>query len=157
MSVGTRVATTGDLQELVELYRRFRQDIADERGAAVHLLKEALAEPLESVMGTVVQDDNRLAILGLVDEVPVGMALGRTEELADTSRLAVVEALYVDPPAREVGVGESLLATVLEWASLKQAIGIDIEVLPGMREAKNFLEGSGFAARLLVMHKRLSR
>ena len=55
----------------------------------------------------------------------------------------------------EVGVGESLLATVLEWASAKQAIGIDLKVLPGMRESKNFLEGSGFTARLLVMHKRL--
>jgi GNAT superfamily N-acetyltransferase len=155
MSIGTRVAKTSDLQELVGLYRRFRQDLADERGAAVHLVKEAFVEPLESLMSSVVQDDNRLVILGLVDQVPVGIAIGRIEELANASRLVVVEALYVDSPAREVGVGESLLATVLEWASAKQAIGIDLEVLPGMRESKNFLEGSGFTARLLVMHKRL--
>jgi len=29
-------------------------------------------------------------------------------------------------------------------------------VLPGMRNSKNFLEGAGFAARLLVMHRRLA-
>ena len=100
MSIGTRVAKTSDLQELVGLYRRFRQDLADERGAAVHLVKEAFVEPLESLMSSVVQDDNRLVILGLVDQVPVGIAIGRIEELANASRLVVVEALYVDPPAR---------------------------------------------------------
>jgi hypothetical protein len=29
-------------------------------------------------------------------------------------------------------------------------------VLPGIRESKNFLEGAGLVARLLVMHRRLS-
>jgi hypothetical protein len=32
-------------------------------------------------------------------------------------------------------------------------VGIDAFALPGMRETKNFFEGSGFTARLLVMHR----
>jgi GNAT superfamily N-acetyltransferase len=69
--------------------------------------------------------------------------------------LASVDVLYVDTPAREVGVGEILLEAVATWAVDNGAIGLDVRVLPGMRQAKNFLEGTGFAARLLVMHRRL--
>jgi len=34
--------------------------------------------------------------------------------------------------------------------------GLDVPVLPGIRESKNFLEGAGLVARLLVMHRRLN-
>jgi len=64
--------------------------------------------------------------------------------------------IYVDPAAREVGVGENLLAAVAEWAGEHGAGTLDVPVLPGIRESKNFLEGAGFVARLLVMHRRLS-
>jgi GNAT superfamily N-acetyltransferase len=75
--------------------------------------------------------------------------------LADSSRLAVIDVLYVEPGAREVSVGESLLAVLVDWARTRGATALDASVLPGMRQAKSFLEGSGFAARLLVMHQRL--
>jgi len=157
VKLATRVAAVGDLAELVALYRRFREDVASERGADVHLSREAFVEPLEALMDTIVRDQGRLALLGLLGEVPVGIAIGRIEELADSSRLAIVEVLYVDEPAREVGVGECLLASLVEWAGANGADGIDVQVLPGMRQAKNFLEGSRFAARLLVMHRNLKR
>ena len=72
--------------------------------------------------------------------------------MPDSSRVATVETIYVDPQAREVGVGEQLLDRVVAWATQGGARGVDVRVLPGMRASKNFLEGSGFAARLLVMH-----
>ncbi len=57
--------------------------------------------------------------------------------------------------ARDVGVGEKLLDTVIDWSARRGATGVDVHVLPGMRTSKNFLEGSGFVARLLVMHRQL--
>jgi GNAT superfamily N-acetyltransferase len=69
--------------------------------------------------------------------------------------LASVDVIYVEPPAREVGVGETLLGAVTDWAGRHGAAGVDVQVLPGMRSAKNLLEGSGFATRLLVMHRQL--
>ena len=57
--------------------------------------------------------------------------------------------------AREVGVGEKLLEVVASWAAERGAGGLDVAVLPGVRDAKNFLEGAGYVTRLLVMHRRL--
>jgi GNAT superfamily N-acetyltransferase len=73
------------------------------------------------------------------------------------SQLATIEVLYVDPAAREAGVGDKLLTTAVNWAAQRGATGVDVQVLPGMRVPKSFLEGSGFVARLLIMHRRLER
>ena len=53
-------------------------------------------------------------------------------------------------------MGESLLDAVSGWAAENGAGDLDVWVLPGIRESKNFLEGAGLVARLLVMHRRLS-
>jgi GNAT superfamily N-acetyltransferase len=156
MQVETRLGTQGDVPALVELYRRFRESLVSERGGARYLAKEAFAEPLDAHFEAIVADDQRLVLLGTLDDVPVGTAVARLKELPDSSHLAIVEVLYVDPPAREVGVGEKLLEAVVDWAGQGDATGLDVSVLPGAREAKNFLEGAGFVARLLVMHRRLS-
>jgi GNAT superfamily N-acetyltransferase len=155
MEVRARVSTEGDVGMLAELYRRFREALIGERGGSVHLLKEAFDEPLETRFAAIVHDNRWLVLLGTLDEAPVGLAVARLDEMPDSSRLAIVEVLYVDPPAREVGVGEVLLEAVVDWARQSGASGIDVRVLPGMRASKNFLEGSGFVARLLVMHRRL--
>ena len=152
MNIGARVGTESDLRDLAELYRACWEALAVERGGSVQMRKEAFSEPLEAHFGAMVHDERRLVLLGTIDEVAVGLAVARLEELSGGSRLSTVEVLYVDPPARDVGVGEKLLGAVTEWAAGHGSTGIDVPVLPGMRTAKNFLEGSGFAARLLVMH-----
>ncbi|MGA2803085.1 MAG: GNAT family N-acetyltransferase [Acidimicrobiales bacterium] len=157
MNIGARVGTEADLRTLAELYRACRAALAGERGGSVHVLKEAFADPLEPHFRAMVHDDRRLVLLGTIDDVAVGLGVARLEEIPESARLATVEVLYVDPPAREVGVGEKLLAEVTDWATGRGATGIDVPVLPGMRTSKNFLEGSGFAARLLIMHRRLAR
>jgi GNAT superfamily N-acetyltransferase len=157
MNVGARVGTEQDVCALAELYRACREALAGERGGGVHVLKEAFADPLEPHLRAMVHDDRRLVLLGTIDDVAVGLAVARLEEISDGERLATVEVLYVDPPAREVGVGEKLLTEVTDWAMARGATGMDVPVLPGMRSSKNFLEGYGFAARLLVMHRALAR
>ncbi len=155
MEVLARLATTDDVPTLADLYRGYREAVEHERGGGVHLAKEMFSEPLEVRLGQVVHDETRRVLLGLVDGVPVGLAVARLEFLADSSRWASLEVLYVDPPAREVGVGEKLLEVVASWAAERGAGGLDVAVLPGVRDAKNFLEGAGYVTRLLVMHRRL--
>ena len=155
MEVRTRVGAESDVSVLSDLYRSFRDSLARQRGGGTYLSKEAFGEPLEPLFQEMVGDSRRLVLLGLVDEVPVGLAVVRLDELSDSSRSAVAEVLYVDPRAREVGVGESLLDAVSDWAAENGAGGLDVWVLPGIRESKNFLEGAGLVARLLVMHRRL--
>jgi hypothetical protein len=45
--------------------------------------------------------------------------------------------------------------SLLAWASERGCQGVDATALPGDRATKNFFEGSGFTARLLVMHHRV--
>jgi GNAT superfamily N-acetyltransferase len=155
MDVQARAATVEDLPELVELYRAYRSALAGERGGNTHLLKEGLVEPLEGAFSSIVHDEQWLVLLGTFDEVAVGLAAARIDTLPDRSHLVSVEAIYVDPQAREMGVGEELLDTITNWATERGATAVDVGVLPGMRASKNFLEGSGYAARLLVMHRKL--
>ncbi len=157
MNIEARVGTEDDVRTLVELYRACREALAGERGGGVHVLTAAFANPLEPHFRAMIHDDRTLVLLGTIDDVAVGLGVARLEEISESARLATVEVLYVDPSAREVGVGETLLAELTEWATRRHAIGVDVPVLPGMRTAKNFLEGSGFAARLLVMHRQLAR
>jgi GNAT superfamily N-acetyltransferase len=70
--------------------------------------------------------------------------------------VVVVEEIFVEPDAREVGVGEALLDSAEQWASERGAMGIEIEALPGDRKLKNLGERHGFKARTLVMHKKLN-
>jgi GNAT superfamily N-acetyltransferase len=68
--------------------------------------------------------------------------------------LGVVEAIYVEPQARAVGVGEALMDTALDWFRRRGCAGVDAVALPGARLTKNFFEEFGFTSRLLVMHHR---
>jgi len=89
---------------------------------------------------------------GLLDDVVVGVVMAKARATA-LGRVAVVEELYVEPGAREVGVGEALLRLVVDWAGAHRCTEIDIDVLPGDRRTKNLLERSGFRARSLTMHR----
>jgi GNAT superfamily N-acetyltransferase len=67
----------------------------------------------------------------------------------------VVDACYVEPGARVVGLGRMLMDQVLAWCTDHQCRGIDGFAFPGDRGAKSFFESAGFKARLLVMHRDL--
>ena len=65
----------------------------------------------------------------------------------------VVETIYVEPSARQVGVGEVMVAAILQWCAERGCRGVDAPALPGSRPAKAFFEDHGFVARLLIMHR----
>jgi GNAT superfamily N-acetyltransferase len=91
-----------------------------------------------------------------LDGASVGFAAARLIGLDDGSLLVDVEALYVLPEARGVGLGEALMEDVLAWASAAGAVAVDSVALPGDRVTKNFFERFGLTARAIQVHRRLT-
>jgi GNAT superfamily N-acetyltransferase len=150
-----RPATAADVPRLAELARTVRDEMAELRGGPLFLAHEARAEPLEDGLTAEIADPRHLVLAGTIDDVVLGYAAARVEELRTGDVLAVLTDLYVEPEARAVGVGEELMGAVLQWCKEQHATAVDTFALPGDRDTKNFFEMSGFTARLLVMHHKL--
>ena len=151
-----RPATPNDVAALAELSERALAELAPTRGGAVFVVREGRAQPVAETLAADVADASACVLVGTIDDHPVGYAVGRTEALRDGSVLGVITDLYVEDGARSVGVGESLMGQLLEFFRGAGCAGVDATALPGNRATKNFFEESGFTARLLVMHHRLT-
>lgn len=151
-----RLAVAADLARLAALCRQASAELAPARGGAMFLAREARPEPLEDRLADELADPGALVAVGTLDGVVVGYAAVHTEDLGDGTTLGVLSDLYVEEPARQVGVGEALMDAALAWCRARGCVGIDATALPGDRATKNFFETNGFTARLLVMHRRLA-
>ena len=150
-----RPATADDLARLLALYADLRVELAGYRGRWYDL--DAWPEPVEDVFATLIAEPDALVLVGTIDDVPIGYlaaTVGRPLPQAAGDPLGRVHDLFVEPDAREVGVGEALLSAAIEWFTGRGVVQADIRVLPGHRAAKNFCEENGFVARALVMHAR---
>jgi GNAT superfamily N-acetyltransferase len=145
-----RRATPADAASLLELEAAARRSVAAQRGGPL-----LLAHDVRPFDPGDVADGERLVVLGTIDDVPVGYAVVATSPLDGEARLAVLEALFVDPEAREVGVGEAIMELVLDWCTARGVIGLDGVALPGDRATKNFFERFGLTARAIVVHRSL--
>ncbi len=155
--VSARPAVQSDIPRLAELCRRNQAEIgAQERGGAVFVAREARPEPVEDSLRAAVEEPDSTVVVGTIDGTILGYATGRTEALRDGRTLGVIDDLYVEEEARGVGVGEAMMELLLEWFREQRCAGVDSMALPGARATKNFFEESGFTARLLVMHHRMS-
>jgi GNAT superfamily N-acetyltransferase len=96
--------------------------------------------------------DESAAYVGTLDDAVVGYGIVEVVDLRDGGRLGTVTELYVEPDAREVGVGEALVNALVEWCDEHDCMGVDATALPGHRAAKNFFEEQGFVSRSLTMH-----
>jgi GNAT superfamily N-acetyltransferase len=151
-----RAATEADLADLARLCREALAELAaEQRGGPLFVAREARAEPVDESLRHAVLDPGCHVVAGTVDDVVVGLGTGRTERLRNGQLLGLIDEVYVDPEARAVGVGEAIMAELLEWFRACGCLGVDATALPGLRHTKNFFEESGFSARLLVMHHRM--
>jgi GNAT superfamily N-acetyltransferase len=146
-----RVATTADLPTLVELWDQAVAELDGQRGGALLAGSLVSPGPLFEALQSALSDDDRLLVLGDTDGASVGLAAARCDRKR-REPVGVVDTIYVEPSARQVGVGEAMLDLVVQWSVARGCVGVDAPALPGNRAAKAFFEGQGFVARLLVMH-----
>jgi len=152
---GVRLATEADLPRLAELARAGIAELRPMKGGVVWAGREARPEPVEDSLKQALVDPEIRTVVGTIDDFPVGYAVVHLEELHDGSRLGVVDDIFVEEGARQVGVGEAMMADLVAWCREQGCVGMDAMALPGHRSTKNFFEESGFTARNLVMHHRL--
>ena len=152
---GVRPATEADLPRLAELARAGIAELTQMKGGTVWAAREGRPEPVEDTLKQALADGDTHVVLGTIDDVPVGYAVVRVEELHDGSCLGVIDDIFVEEGARQVGVGEAMMADLVSWCTERRCAGMDAMALPGHRSTKNFFEESGFTARNLVMHHRL--
>lgn len=125
------------------------------RGGAVWKAREGRPEPVEEGLVLLLDDADVRMVVATIDGVVVGYGIVRAEHLADGSHLGVIDDIFVEEGARQVGLGEAMVLDLVAWCEGRACIGIDAMALPGHRATKNFFEESGFTARKLVMHRRL--
>lgn len=148
-----RIATRGDVAEVVDLYRR----LAREQSALRPLWEYAdgFNEPVaESVESIIAADDQTLYVAEESGAV-VGFLEAIVERLLDQGEgesVGVVRMIYTLEGVRGVGIGDAMLAHALAVFRGQGIKLFDARVSPGHRSAKNFFEAHGFKARLIVMH-----
>lgn len=150
-----RRAVPEDRSRFEELAGAHLGEVATQRGGAT-LLAEVGPSPLE-VLGpgrfeAVLEDPDRRVLAGLLDSFPAGFAVCHVRRLAGGELLGIIDACFVEPEARGVGLGQLLIHAAMEWLEAEGCSGVDGLALPGDRLAKGFFEAAGFKARLLTMH-----
>ena len=150
-----RAAVVDDLPTVVALARAAIAELAPTKGGDVWQRRDARAEPLDESLRATFADDDQQLVVGLVDDAVVGYGAARFEVLRDGSVLGVIDDLYVEPTAREVGVGEAIMDALLAWCAERGCFGVDSVALPGNRATKNFFESFGLVARAIVVHRPL--
>ena len=153
---GVRLATAEDLGALEEFAAQAVEEQVENRGGAIWSRRETRNQPYRVSLEAALNDPDQDLWVGLIDEAAVGYAVARAEILRTGEILGIVSDLWVEPAAREVGVGEALINEIIGWCKERGCIGIDSMALPGNRATKNFFETFGFKARLLTVHHPLN-
>ncbi|MFM8794420.1 MAG: GNAT family N-acetyltransferase [Acidimicrobiales bacterium] len=89
----------------------------------------------------------------LVGEID-GSPCGTVGWVHDGGSLRIVH-VFVEPWARGVGVGDSLMAALLHEAAGCGATAVNGSALPGDRSMKNLFERNGLVAREILVERRL--
>jgi len=151
----SRPAGADDIPRIVELARLLRVELGSMKGGPLWAARDSLPEPLDASYRALLDRDDACVVVGTIDDVVFGYAAVTTETLRSGERLAVITDLFVEPDAREVSVGDAMIADVIAFCTTRGCIGIDAIALPGHRATKNFFEAHAFTARALTMHHSL--
>lgn len=153
-----RPAVADDLPRLVELADELVEAVASQRGGPLLIDPddeghgpEGSVTRLKQLLG----DGQALVLAGTLDQAVTGFALCHLEDRGGHGRHGVLDACYVEPEARGVGLGRALMEALLSWLEERGCRWVDGTALPGDRGAKNFYESAGFKARMLTMHREI--
>jgi GNAT superfamily N-acetyltransferase len=151
-----RTATAEDLPTIAKLATEAAAEKATQKGGAVWSRRERRPEPVDAGLASTLDAPDHEIAVGTLDGAVIGYAAARIERLGDGGLLGVLDDLYVEPGARELGVGEALMDHVLDWCRAAGCFGVDSLALPGDRSTKNFFESFGLVARAIVVHRPLT-
>lgn len=141
-----RLVAPADRDDLARLGRTAADELAAQRGGTAYLREvgrpaaELLVDPAAGIQ-----------LVGTVHGVVVGTVALAEVRHADGATTGQLSVLYVEPLARQVGVGERLLSGALEVARARGWASVDATALPGDRATKNFFEAAGLVTRRLVV------
>ena len=150
-----RSATTADIETLSGFAAQLALELTPMRGGALWAAQESRREPLNEAFAELIRSQSACVLIGLLDGAPMGFGVAVLEELNDGTFLGDITEIWVEPEARAIGLGESILGSLSEFCIENGCVGIDARALPGHRQTKNFFEEQGFTARMLKMHKPL--
>jgi GNAT superfamily N-acetyltransferase len=150
-----RPATAADVGRLAELAEQAIAELTPTKGGDIWARREARRAPYDESFISDLADDDRLVLVGEIQGAVIGYAVVHIEPLRDDGSLGIINDIYVEPDARDVGVGECLMDAIVAWCSARECVGIDGLALPGNRATKNFFETFGLVARAIVVHRRL--
>lgn len=150
-----RPAAAADVGRLAELAEQAIAELTPTKGGDIWARREARRAPYAESFISDLADDDQLVLVGEIEGVVIGYAVVQIERLRDAGSLGIINDIYVEPDARDVGVGECLMDGIVAWCSARGCLGIDGLALPGNRATKNFFERFGLVARAIVVHRRL--
>ena len=151
-----RTAQEADIPYVVALAGAAIEEKLGQKGGALWARREGRPAPQEAALRSALGSSDHEVAVGTLDAVVVGYGVVRLEKLVDGGLLGVIDDIYVDPGARAVGVGETLMNHLIDWCRARGCFGVDSLALPGDRETKNFFESFGLVARAIVVHRPLS-
>lgn len=142
MVVSCRPVDVTDADVLGVLRAQARSAVAGQRGGPALLAEIDAVDPEEVTMEW----------CATIDDVVVGYLRAA---LVGEPTAVFIREIWVEPAARGVGAGESLLGAALAWAIAEDADSVDAWALPGSRELKNLFERMGLTTRLLTVRRAL--
>jgi GNAT superfamily N-acetyltransferase len=158
MIEAVRPALDADAPRLSEMAQELLATVAGQRGGPLLLAPaDRGADPgqVGHRLGGLLADRSALVLVGTLDDVVTGFSVCRVVDQGLPARSGVLDACYVEPGARGVGLGRLLLDASLSWLEEQGCGGVDGIALPGDRGAKNFYESAGFKARMLTMYREI--
>jgi GNAT superfamily N-acetyltransferase len=150
-----RTATDADIPALAAMIAAAADEKRGQKGGPLWFRRERRWGDMAGDLGAALAAPDHEVAAGTLDDTVVGYGLVRTERLADGTLLGVIDDIYVDPGAREVGLGQALMDHLLDWCRAQGCFGVDSLALPGDRQTKNFFESFGLVARAIVVHRPL--
>lgn len=141
-----RLAQPTDGLSLADLERDARTLLVEQRGGPALLAEQ----PAVGDWAAAMLEDHRAVFVGTLD----GTVFGYLELLLGEPA-AVVRQVFVEPEARQLGLGDALLEAAVEVARAAGCETIEGTALPGDRDTKNLYERGGIVARKITVSKRL--
>jgi ribosomal protein S18 acetylase RimI-like enzyme len=144
-----RGASEADVIAIVDLAKEARTEIAQFRGHE-HLLEASTVT--EQQWATTITSSNNIVLVASSSMSIIGYAMG---DIDAKGTICTVSHVFVDPQARQLGIGTRLVGEIARAAKDKGCRTLDAVALPGDRKMKNLYERIGMPARLLIASKTL--